>query len=238
MNSLRISIVIPTLNEAEGIGNLVKHLKNSERDDLLQEIIVVDGGSKDDTQARARAAGAKVVVSEQARRSSQMNCGAAAASGDILYFLHADVTPPPGYLTAINDAVQSGHLAGCFRRKMAEGKRSIRWITTLSQFRGTIFRGGDASMYMLRDLFGKIGGFDGEMVIMEDFEVLKRLRKHHELYLIPEYVTASDRKHQQNQSMRVHFANGLVMGMYLLGFSQKSLVTTYRRLVDGTRFRM
>lgn len=234
---MKISIVVPALNEEESIGKLVKDLQAEDQFDLLAEIIVVDGGSKDGTVKLAEEGGAKVIQSSMARRSVQMNEGAKMAIGDVLYFLHADCRPPEGFLEMIRQAIERGHPAGCFRRSMKSKRKKIGYITFTSKLPGRIFRGGDASLYIRKELFEKIGAFDPEMILCEDYEILKRLRPHTKFHVIPEFVHASDRKHQENPSLRVLAANILVYSMFLFGFSQNRMLNTYRRMVEGTRYR-
>lgn len=234
---MKISIIVPALNEEATVGSLVKELQEGDVYNLLEEIIVVDGGSKDKTIALAEEAGAKVIKSSLARRSVQMNEGAKSASGDILYFLHADCRPPEGFLKMIQNAIEAGRPAGCFRRSMKSKRKKLGYITFTSKIPGRIFRGGDASLYINKDLFEKIGGFDPDMILCEDYEILKRLRPHSKFYVIPEFVHASDRKHHENPSLRVLMANILVYSMFLFGFSQNRMLSTYRRMVNGTRYR-
>ena len=93
---MNLSVIIPTLNEAENIERLVHRLKNCGCSDS-HEIIVVDAGSTDSTQELARKAGATAVLSPKKGRAPQMNFGAKQAKGDVLYFVHADSLPPEGF---------------------------------------------------------------------------------------------------------------------------------------------
>jgi rSAM/selenodomain-associated transferase 2 len=236
LQPMKISIIVPALNEEASIGSLVIALQKDDVYDLLAEIIVVDGGSKDKTVELVTEAGAKVINSSLARRSVQMNEGAKAAVGDVLYFLHADCLPPQGFLAMIRDAIESGKAAGCFRRSMKSARKKLGYITFTSKIPGRIFRGGDASLYIRKELFEKIDGFDPDMILCEDYEILKRLRPHTKFHVIPEFVLASDRKHHDNPSLKLLFANILVYSMFLFGFSQNRMLNTYRRMVDGTRY--
>jgi rSAM/selenodomain-associated transferase 2 len=233
---MKISVIIPALNEEASIGELVGEIFRADSGGLLKEVMVVDGQSQDRTVEAAERAGARVLQSEVARRSVQMNAGAQEAAGDVLYFLHADCRPPEGFLEMIAEAVKAGKPAGCFRRDMKSKRKKLGWIGFSSRLPGRIFRGGDASLYIRRELFKKINGFNPEMILMEDYEILKRIRPHARFHVINSFIQASDRKHRENPSLRVFIANVMVYSMYLFGFSQQSMLNTYRRMVSGTRY--
>ena len=97
---MKISVIIPTFNEAESIGSLILYLLKNANEDLI-ELIVVDGGSNDGTIRIAKACGAKVIVGTSKGRSSQMNEGVINSSGEILYFVHADTIPPVSFMADI-----------------------------------------------------------------------------------------------------------------------------------------
>src|SRR3954454_21814016 len=108
------SIIIPTYNEADQIATTIAKT-NAAKGDHEVEIIVVDGGSTDDTRGIALQKGAKVVIADRKGRAAQMNKGAAVAKYEILYFLHADSIPPNGFTTQILNAFVRGAKSGCFR---------------------------------------------------------------------------------------------------------------------------
>lgn len=237
----QLSVIIPALNEEKIIYDSVRQILERTPAGLLAEVIVVDGQSKDHTVREAEKAGAKVLISPKARRSIQMNSGAKAAQGDLLYFLHADCQPPENYAADILQASANGYSYGCFRRKVGQDpqKKGLGFVSFVSRFRGPMFRGGDASLFVERSVFEKIGGFEEDLVLMEDFEILPRLRKEGKFKLLPGYVLASDRKHVENRySWRVLYGCMVVWSMYYLGFSQQRLLHTYQKYVVGSRYRM
>ena len=111
-----ISIIIPTYNEADSIGNLVFALQQHKTDKDV-EIIVCDGGSTDETVCIATMAGAKTYLSPVKGRAVQMNYGASQASGEILYFIHADTLPPQTYATDIAKAIKQGYQCGRYHTR-------------------------------------------------------------------------------------------------------------------------
>lgn len=123
--SASISIVIPTYNEAEGIQRIVRYPLTS-GSVAAPEIIVSDGGSTDHTPELAGAAGARVIQSPEKGRAAEINAGAAVATGDVLYFLHADTCPPAQYQAAIQQSCISGYGAGCFRLRFDDDHRFLQ----------------------------------------------------------------------------------------------------------------
>ncbi|MDZ7681300.1 MAG: glycosyltransferase [Fodinibius sp.] len=125
---MSISIIIPTYNEATQIADTIQSVQ-SHGDDRVDEIIVVDGQSSDNTVDVARSAGASVVVSPHKGRATQMNCGAGHARADVLYFLHADSTPPPHFAVKIIRAVQQGIPAGRLQLAFDDNHPLLRLAT-------------------------------------------------------------------------------------------------------------
>ena len=166
---MRGSAVIPALEEAAGIGAAVTAARAAGAD----EVIVVDGGSSDATSAHARAAGADQVISAFRGRGLQLRAGAAAARGDALWFLHADVRAPTGAADALRAALQRGGDWGCFRvRHDAEG-----WMIRLADRRSrrTSLPYGDQGVFTTRAAYDAVGGMP-EQPLLEDLEFARRLR--------------------------------------------------------------
>src|SRR5918993_1638523 len=109
-----ISIIIPTYNEADQIEETIGKIHSANRHNEI-EIIVVDGGSTDDTRLVAARCGAVTILSEKKGRAAQMNKGASIAKGKVLYFLHADSVPPQHFTQYIMNALDKGYSSGCFR---------------------------------------------------------------------------------------------------------------------------
>jgi len=226
-----ISIVIPTYNEAEGIADLVRYLRRTAGPAGSFEIVVADGGSTDATRQRAAEAGAAVLPSLRKGRSAQMNAGAAVTKGDILYFLHADSYPPAGFTRDIAEAVRNGYGSGCYRLSFDRRHWFLRANCWFTRFNVNAVRFGDQSLFVRREVFEKAGGFREDLVVMEDQEIIGRIRRHTRFKVLPRSVTTSARKYIENGVYRLQGVFFVIYFMYQLGFSQEQLVKTYRRLI-------
>ena len=226
---MQISVIIPTWKEAANIEKLVQHLQRIRTDELL-EIIVTDGGSPDRTGALAEAAGAKVLISPRKGRGPQMNYAASKAQGDVLYFVHADVLPPENCFQDIAAACQAGCPAGCFTYRFDSDRPMLRFMAAMNKIDSPAIGGGDQTLFVKKDLFEKLGGFK-DYVIMEDFDFVWRLRKKYPFRIIKNDALVSARKYESNSYLRVQFANLLIIAMFRMNCSQKTLAKTYTTLL-------
>jgi rSAM/selenodomain-associated transferase 2 len=170
-----LSIVMPVLDEAERMaGALAALAPLRERGGV--ELIVVDGGSRDDTAARCAGHADCVIVAPRGR-ARQMNAGAAAARGDALLFLHADTTLPPGAPAAVARAL-AHHAWGRFDVRIDGRSALLPVVATLMNLRsrGSAIATGDQAIFMRRAAFDAVGGFP-DQPLMEDIEISRRLRR-------------------------------------------------------------
>ena len=232
---MKISVIIPTLNESEIIGRQVKSIREKSKASDV-EVIVVDASSQDGTGQLAEEAGARVAYVERGCRSKQMNEGAKMATGQILYFVHADLTLPDSFVSDILEATAKGHSYGCYQVAFDRPIKGLQFNSSLSKYQGIFFRGGDQTLYMTKDFFNKIGGFDDSVVIMEDYEILLRARPYQKIHIMPKQVIISARKMEQNNYFRTNLINVLVFVLFFLGASQKTLVNIYQRNVRGAKY--
>ena len=126
------------------------------------------GGSTDATAPRARQAGATVLASPCKGRAAQLNHGAQRARGEVLYFLHADSYPPPGFLAEVQRAVGQGYGAGCCRLAFDHAHWFLRFSAWCTRLPFTAVRFGDQSLFVRRALFARIGGYREDLLLMED----------------------------------------------------------------------
>ncbi|MEA5602976.1 TIGR04283 family arsenosugar biosynthesis glycosyltransferase [Nostoc sp. UHCC 0252] len=226
IDAARISIIIPTLNEAKNIKEAIATTQPSTN----IEVIVVDGGSQDDTVAIAQSLGVKVISSSPGR-AVQMNAGAVAASGEILLFLHADTRLPIGFDEMVRTALQqSGIVAGAFKLRIDASLLSLRWVelgvNLRSQFCQMPY--GDQAIFLTKTVFQQIGGFP-ELPIMEDFELMHRLKGIGRIVIIPTPVLTSARRWLQKGVFKTTLLNQLIIIAYLLGVSPERIRCWYRR---------
>jgi rSAM/selenodomain-associated transferase 2 len=173
---MTISIIIPTYNEAENIGRLVRYLKQHGNTGLV-DIIISDGGSKDNTMEIASKEGAKAVLSPAKGRAAQMNYGASLAEGDVLYFIHADCYAPHTFISDIQQAVAEGYDLGRYRTRFDSPKNILKINAWFTRFDFFICMGGDQTLFIKRSLFQSCKGFKDDMRIMEEYEFCERARK-------------------------------------------------------------
>jgi hypothetical protein len=225
----QISIIIPVLNEAQTLPAVLA----STASDTAVEVIVVDGGSVDDTIAIATAHEAKVISSSRGR-AQQMNAGAAIATGDILLFLHADTQLPAGYdpmvRTALDSPEQPAPIAGAFTLKIDSSLWTLRLVEWGVKWRSRLlqFPYGDQAIFLKAETFAQIGGFP-ELPIMEDFELIQQLRHLGSIHILPAPVVTSARRWLKKGTVQTTLINQAIVISYLLGISPQRLVNWYRR---------
>ena len=174
--SNRISIIIPVFNEAKNILNLINHLE-AESTGFVQEIIVVDGGSTDGIKHVLKNRKKLALVSSEKGRAIQMNFGASLAKSEILYFLHADSFPPSKFDQYIIRFYEQKRRAGCFRLKFNSQHWWLKIAGYLSIINHICCRGGDQSLYVDKEIFQELGGFDEKYTIYEDNEFINKIYK-------------------------------------------------------------
>lgn len=200
MNS--ISVIIPVLNEAKNIGALLTYLDLNSSSKSISEILVVDGGSSDGTQA---------VISEFSKihpkviglkspkgRAKQMNLGAAQSKGTVLYFLHADSIPPKNFDQYILDAFHKGAKTGCFKMKFDSNHWWLQLAGWFTQFNWKSCRGGDQSLFVEKIAFENLDGFNEDFVIYEDNDLIYKLYEQCDFEVLPYWLTTSSRRYQSN----------------------------------------
>lgn len=205
-NPIALSIVIPVLNEEGTIGSLLHYLQQEAAHKETIEVLVIDGGSTDSTMQIAETYGAIVLHSEKGK-AKQMNEGATHAKGSILYFLHADTFPPAHYDTTITSAVAKDQKAGCFRLKFNSPSRFLSFFSWFTRFNVPLCRGGDQSLFITKNLFTDLGGFNEAYRIYEDNEFIGRLYRQASFTVLPQEVLTSARKYKANGAwiLQYHF---------------------------------
>ena len=217
---MRISVVVPTLTEAATVAEAVGAARRTLGD---CEVIVVDGGSADGTAEAAEAAGA-TVLQATGSRAEAMNAGAAQASGAALLFLHADTILPEGAGDAIRAALAHAE-GGAFRLGFDE--RPPLWrVLSAGYARTSRTAYGDQAIFVSRTAFDRLGGYR-PLPIMEDYDLVERLRRHGRFELLPLTVRVSARRHRRQGELRTFLRIGAIKILYRLGVPPDRLARAY-----------
>jgi len=225
--SVRLSIVIPALDEAATIVRTLDALAPLRAGG--HEVIVVDGGSVDGTVALARARADRVIAGARGR-ATQMNAGAAASSGDVLLFLHADSRLPPGADAAIGAALARGCRWGRFDVAIDGRSRWLPWVARLVNLRSRLsgIATGDQGMFVARDLFAHSGGFPVQP-LMEDIALSRSLKRAAgRPAALRERIVTSGRRWDEHGAWRTIVLMWRLRLAYALGADPAKLARTYR----------
>ncbi len=227
---MNISIIIPTLNEAENIATLIEYLIQHSKQ-AISEIIVSDGGSSDDTMQLVMQTGAKFIKAPKKCRAVQMNYGASVAQGDILYFVHADSLPPVTFATDILAAVEKGYDLGRYRTQFAGSNWLLKVNAFFTRFDWFVCHGGDQTLFIKTNFFHSIHGYDESLLIMEEYDLTVRAKESGRYKIIPKRALVSARKYEQNTWWQVQKANYTIVKLYQRGIKQEALVKRYNELI-------
>lgn len=220
-----ISIIIPALNEADSIAATLDALKPFENENV--EVILVDGGSRDETVSIARNYNVKILQSPRGR-GRQLQIGGEAASGEILWFLHADTIAPPNAVFEIRRALKNPLSAGGNFTIRFDGERFaakfLTWLYPKLNLLGLIY--GDSAIFVRRDIYEKTGGFK-DFPIFEDLDFIERLRRTGEIVTLQTIVTTSSRRFER-KSFVLTFSRWMILQvLYWLGVSPERLLKIY-----------
>lgn len=221
-----IAVVIPTLDEEATLGALLGDLLDQEGD---FSITVADGGSRDGTRAVARRFPGIGWVRAPRGRAAQMNTGAAASRGDILFFLHADSRLPPGALRRIRAALADPAVAaGSFCLAFDHDDPWLRAYARLSRLNHPLFTYGDQGLFLRRERFERLGGFR-DLPLMEDVEIQRRLRRCGRFVKLTTPVVTSARRFLRHGVLRQQALNAGLVLLYRLGVPAHRLAQVYER---------
>ncbi len=223
---MRISIIIPTLNEATTIGELAASLAQLRGD---FEVIVADGGSTDGTSGIAAGLGWRVIRSPRGR-GRQMNSGAGRTNGDVLLFLHADTRLPGEALELIERTLEDKRVSGGnFSLLFGGSSREARLLTRiypLLRFFGMCY--GDSAIFVRREIFDRLGGYS-DFPLFEDVDLYQRIRRAGKFVRIQAPATTSSRRFE-GRFIRTFALWSLLQALYWLGVPPGTLARFYRPL--------
>jgi rSAM/selenodomain-associated transferase 2 len=208
---LKISVIIPVLNEEKTIFTALEELLTQHHP---EEVLVVDGGSSDQT-VKLASEWTRVIASPKGR-ACQMNTGSREARGDVFLFLHSDTRLPQGGLFTIKEAIKRGAQAGRFRMTFDEK----HWILSLNSFmtRFHFCSYGDSGFFVTRSLFMEMGGFR-ENVLLEDIDFYRCLRKRTQPVILKDSVMTAARRFSNTGLVRQKIINFFLLSLHSLGLN-------------------
>ena len=224
---LKVSIIVPTLNEAQGLRDTLTQIQQL----CPHELVVSDGGSDDNTLKIAKKF-TEHVVRGPAGRALQMNAGAQIATGDIFIFLHADSRiEPASYEKMLHSLKSSEKIGGAFSLCIDSDKWSLRLITRLANLRSKFFgmAYGDQAFFVKNSTFQQMNGF-AEFPICEDIDFFKRLRKLGPVILLKEKSRTSPRRWIEEGIWFTTLRNILITILFELGFPPRILTKWYQSI--------
>jgi rSAM/selenodomain-associated transferase 2 len=224
---MQISIIVPVFNEALLIRRFLEHIRERAPG---AEIIVTDGGSYDGT-ANLAAGFCDRLVESQRGRARQMNAGAHAARGDILWFVHADAELPLQCLDEIARIMRDSNVAGGYFRIRLPRALVYRLTDSFAHYAGLLFRMrcGDHGIFCRRTAFFEIGGFP-TVPLMEDVEFFRRLNRCGHVVHSDKRIDVSPRRYEAIGPARLTFAYGFIATLYIFGVSPSILASIYERM--------
>ncbi len=221
-----LSVVVPTLNAA---GTLADALARIQGAAIARDIVVVDGGSADETTDLATAAGARVVTAARGR-GTQLAHGATAAAGDWLLFLHADTCLGPGWTDAISafmaepsNRQRAGYFRLVFDDPHPAARRIERWAMRRCRWLGLPY--GDQGLLIHRSLYDRVGGYRS-LPLMEDVDLVRRIRRRR-LLLLPADAVTSAARYRRDRWIARPLRNLALLGLWHLGVPARWLARLY-----------
>jgi rSAM/selenodomain-associated transferase 2 len=230
-----ISVIIPTLNEAAALPGLLQALA---RQGETHEIIVADGGSTDGTVSLALASGARVFSASKGR-GAQLAAGAAAAGGEVLWFVHADSKVPYAAMRALLRALEDPRVAGGNFRVLFDGDtrfdRFMTWFYGVVRRLGLFY--GDSGIFVRRAVYGAVGGMRA-LALMEDHDFARRLRRAGRVACVrfPPLVTSS-RRFRGRHPVAIMAGWFAIHALFALGAPPRLLARLYRSTVQSPGLR-
>ena len=225
---MKLSIIIPTLNEEQCIGRLIDYLLTSkiEKDNIL----IADGGSTDKTVEIVRNKGVRTLLSTPSR-AIQMNHGASESKGEWLYFIHADTLPPITWLEDLDYLIHNEFEAGTYRSEFIEGPKMLKLNAFFTRFNWLVSRGGDQSLFINKVVFHELGGYDETMEIMEEYPLIEKLMLRGKMKVFRAKTKIATRKYDDRSWLRVSRANYIAFKMYKRGVKSSLIRKRYLELL-------
>ncbi|EAR14532.1 TIGR04283 family arsenosugar biosynthesis glycosyltransferase [Robiginitalea biformata] len=226
-----ISVVIPIHNERNNLSRLIPHLQRIRGDHPVELLPVLSGATRDGSAEVLRELGLEPVRCEATSRASQMNAGARRARGTTLVFLHADVWPPDEFFRDISRTLSEDYQAGFFSYRFDNPTLLLRINGYFTRKDGLFTGGGDQCLFIEKQTFEALGGFDPDQVLMEDFEFFRRMKRARTPYrIVHNDMVVSARKYKRNSYLRVNLSNLFLLILFYCGCKPDTLKRLYGKL--------
>lgn len=227
MDRSKLSIIIPALDEVQNLRVLIPHIRYTANSIESCEVIVVDASGNNEISGLSRDMNFILIKTGIRQRASQMNLGALHASGNLLFFLHADTLPPHNFDLYIRECLLKNHSA-CFRMMFYPDNSILSFYSYFTRFTHDIFHGGDSGLIIKSSTFEELRGFNEDMMIMEDYEFMQRIKRKYSFVVLDKSVETSARKYLTNGFIRLQWHYLIIQILYRSNFSQEKLVKYYK----------
>ncbi|MCC5925525.1 MAG: TIGR04283 family arsenosugar biosynthesis glycosyltransferase [Bacteroidetes bacterium] len=237
----KFSIIIPTLNEAAGIARHLEYVLALPDVASDVEIIVVDGGSSDETTSIAGKYPVRVIPSKPGR-SRQMNVGAEASRSEYLFFLHADSLPPQTFVRDVMQLIEFGAVGGCYRLAFDDPHPLLKSYAWFTRFDVQAFRFGDQGLFVPKHVFAAIGGFNECYIVMEDNDLVARLRRFYrnkeggaltDFTILPYDMITSARRYRDNGIIKLQLVFAAIYVLHHAGIPHSELKRFFIEWIHG-----
>ena len=153
------------------------------------------------------------------------------AKGNVLYFVHADTRPPKSFVADIRTATEDGYQSGCYRFKFDSDRPLLKFNSYCTRFNRLMVRGGDQTLFIKKELFQELGGFDEYYTVMEEYPLIKKLMQRKTFKIMDGDVLVSARKYEHNSYLRVNLANFIAFMMFYAKSHPDKIRSTYLSLI-------
>lgn len=229
-----ISIIIPAHKEGKNIVELLSILSTIPNNGDTEIIVALSPQSEANIPASINGE-FQMLNCVKKGRAAQMNQGAALAKGDVLVFLHADVKPPKTFISDIIEAMNAGFDAGFFSYQFDTDSILLKINASFTGRDGIFTGGGDQCLFIRKSIFKKLGGFDEEHVLMEDFDFFKRMKRAKVPYtIVNQDLIVSARKYEYNSYLRVNLSNLLLIVLFNVGYPSAKLKSIHDKLIRSS----
>ncbi|MCH2235125.1 MAG: glycosyltransferase [Crocinitomicaceae bacterium] len=225
---MNLTVIIPTLNEELYIGRLLDKLLTTKIP--KENIMVVDGGSTDQTFQIVYEKGVRILT-EEPSRAIQMNRAAKEANTEWLYFVHADTVPPDSWPIDFDYLIENEFEAGTYRSKFENGPVMLNLNAFFTRFNLLIARGGDQSLFIKKAVFFELGAYNEKMTVMEEYPLIEALIKRRHFKLFKSKTRICTRKYKGRSWLKVSRANYVAFKMYKNGEDSALIKKRYLELL-------